>query len=141
MEFKQCEFCRKPFQYMGKSICSECMLKLDEEFIIIREYLWEHDGASIEEVSEETGVSRKTILYLLKEERLLVGDENEAASGILQCEACKKPIYTGRMCADCKKQLITELNQSISVVKPLKRLPEPAEEVSIKGLAKLQVKK
>ena len=141
MGFKQCEFCRRPHKDMGKGVCVECLLKLDEDFIEIREYLYEHENANVEEVSEATGVSRKSIFYLLKEERLLVGEESENAGGILKCESCKKPIRTGRMCVFCKKEVITALNDSIRI----SRLPKPVEkdspEKSIKGLAKLDTKK
>ena len=141
MEVRQCDFCRMPYQSTGKKICGDCLLKLDEDFIEIREYLWEHDRAGIDEVIEATGVSRKSIIYLLKEERLIVGDENGPGRGILTCESCKKPIHTGRMCADCKKEVLFAIQESIGAVasKP-KRRPEPYEEESFKGVAKLQLK-
>ena len=141
MGFKQCEFCRRPYEDMGKRVCGECLLKLDEDFIEIREYLYDHDRAGIEEVSEATGVSRKSIFYLLKEERLIVGDENGSVNGILKCEACKKPIPTGRMCAGCKKAVITALNESVSAYNLPRRVVADDDEMeSIRGVAKLQVK-
>jgi len=139
MQVKQCEFCRMP--HLGNRLCADCLLKLDEDFILVREYLYDHDGADIEEVSAETGVSKKTIFYLLKEERLLVGDENGRANSILTCESCKKPIHTGRMCTGCKKEVMTALQQSVSAVKvPKQVVYDDVEEVSIKGVAKLQLK-
>ncbi|MCL2662296.1 MAG: flagellar protein [Oscillospiraceae bacterium] len=141
MEVKQCDFCRMPYQGTGNKICGDCLLKLDEDFIEIREYLWEHDRAGIDEVSEATGVSRKSIMYLLKEERLTVGDESEPGSGILTCESCKRPIRTGRMCAGCKNEVMSAMQESIgAVVSKPKRRPEPVEEESFKGVAKLQLK-
>ena len=141
MEIKQCDFCRMPFQSLGKRVCGDCLAKLDEDFIAIREYLYDHDGAGIEEVSEATGVTRKTILYLLKEERLLVGDENgNGGGGILTCESCKRPINTGRMCQDCKKEVLKVLHENVSVVRKPKPKPQEANEESIKGVAKLQLK-
>jgi len=141
MEIRQCDFCRMPYQTTGKKICGDCLLKLDADFIEIREYLYDHDGAGIDEVSEATGVTRKSILYLLKEERLIVGDENGSGCGILTCESCRKPISTGRMCASCKKEVLSAIQDSVGVVvsKP-KRRQEPVEEESIKGVAKLQLK-
>ena len=141
MEIKQCEFCRMPYQSIGKKICGDCFAKLDEDFITIREYLYEHDRAGIEEVSEATGVSRKSILYLLKEERLLVGGDNGDVGGFLKCESCKKPINTGRMCASCKKQIISEMNESISAISiPKKKEKEVEEDESMDGVAKLSLK-
>jgi len=128
-----------PYQSLGKKICGDCLLKLDEDFILIREYLWEHDRAGIEEVSEATGVSRKSIMYLLKEERLIVGDEN-GPGGFLICESCRRPISTGRMCAACKKEVLSAIQESVGPVSMPKRKPEIVEEQSIKGVAKLQLK-
>ena len=96
MEVRQCDFCRAPYQSMGKKLCGDCLAQIDEDFISIREYLYDNDGAGIEEVHEATGVPRRTIMYLLKEERLIVGDENGKGCGFLTCESCKKPINTGR---------------------------------------------
>jgi len=128
---------------MGNKLCNDCLKELDEDFIIIREYLYEHDRAGIEEVSEATGVSRKSIIHLLKEERLIVGDEKDGGGGILKCEACKKPINTGKMCAGCKKEIAKELQESVSTAAPIKRpkrVERTPEEDNIKGVAKLQVK-
>jgi len=140
MQVRQCEFCRKP--HLGNRLCSECLVKLDEDFILVREYLYDHDRAGIEEVSEATGVTRKSIFYLLREERLLVGDENGCANSILICESCKKPIHTGRLCPGCKKEVLTALHQSVSAARPLKPIAydDEFEEQSIKGVAKLQLK-
>ena len=140
MEVKQCEFCRMLYQSPGNRLCNDCLIKVDEDFIKIREYLYEHDGAGIEEVSEATEVPRKSIMYLLKEERLLVGDENGSSGGILKCEACKKPINTGRMCAECKKEVLSAMQESVSSYsRPIRRVEEKSED-SIKGVAKLQLK-
>jgi len=115
-------------------------MKLDEDFILIREYLYDNDGAGAEEVSEATGVSRKTIIYLLKEERLLVGDKK--GRSILRCETCRKPINTGRICTNCKEEVQQAIQENISAVKaprPVKA-EEPEEEKPLKGVAKLQIK-
>ena len=140
MKVRQCDFCRMPYQSFGNKICNDCLMKLDEDFILIREYLYEHDRAGIEEVSEATGVTRKTILYLLKEERLIVGDENGNSGGILKCETCKKPINTGRICAPCKKEVLSAIQENVSAVRRPKQKKEEREEESARGVAKLQLK-
>jgi len=139
MEVKQCEFCRMLYQSPGNRLCNDCLIKVDEDFIKIREYLYEHDGAGIEEVSEATGVTRKIIMFLLKEERLLVSSDSMGGGGILICEACKKPINTGRICESCKKEVISALQDSIRDVKSPIQRPESADEYpnKNKGVAKL----
>ena len=141
MEIRQCDFCRMPYQSLGNKICKDCLTKLDEDFIKIKEYLYENDGAGIEEVVEATGITKKAIMHLLKEERLIVGSDTGDIGAILKCESCKKPIRTGKMCADCKKEVMTVIQQNVSAVPlPKKKKEEDKEEVSIKGAAKLQLK-
>jgi len=117
-------------------------MKLDEDFIKIREYLYENDGAGVEEVSEETGVTKKTILFLLKEERLIVGDEGGNINGILNCESCRKPIHTGKLCKSCKNQVLSAIQESVGPVRRPKQIVKEdlVEEENIKGVAKLQLK-
>ena len=140
MEVRQCEFCRMPYQSLGSRICNDCLAKLDEEFIMIREYLYENEGAGMEEVAEATGVPKKSIMYLLKEERLTVGSDDGDGGGLLTCESCKRPIRTGRMCGSCKNQVIADMQENVAVVKRPKQRTEETEEVSIKAAAKLQLK-
>jgi len=113
---------------------------LDSAWFLIRDYLYENGNAGIEEVSAATRVSKKYIMYLLKEERLLVGDENGDVGGFLKCESCKKPIRTGRMCGSCKNQIISEMNESVSAISIPKKKVEEVEEESTDGVAKLQLK-
>jgi len=139
MEIKQCDFCRKPHQNPSSKLCRDCHIKLDEDFIKIKEYLYENEGAGIDEVSYETGVPRAIILHLLKDERLTVGKDDSDGGGFLTCETCKKPIRTGRMCADCKKEVISAVQQNVGPV-VIKKKPEPVKEESLKGSAKINVK-
>ena len=140
MEIRQCDFCRVPYQSYGSKICGDCLAQLDIDFMTIKDYLYENEGAGIEEVAEETGISKKSIMYLLKEERLVVGDKDGDGDGFLTCEACKKPIPTGRMCKSCKKEVMSALQESVGHVVMPKRKPGVVEEKSIKGMAKLQLK-
>ena len=139
MQVRQCDFCRMPYQSYGNKICKDCLMQIDLDFFKVRDYLYEHEGAGIEEVADATGVSRKAIIYMLKEERLSVTDSNGGSGGYLTCESCKKPINSGRMCAGCKTEVLKALQPNAPAVKP-KPAPAPEqEEVSIKGMAKLQL--
>ena len=140
MEVKQCEFCRVPFHSYGSRICKDCLIRMDEAFFRVRDYLYEHDRAGIEEVSHATGVTKKAIMYLLKEERLLVGDDKGDVGGFLRCEACKKPINTGRMCKGCKNQVLSEMQQVVTVPKKQKEIKSETEDESMDGVAKLSLK-
>ena len=110
MNIIQCTICKKPFQPLSGKVCNDCLRKLDEDFVTVRDYIYENKHASVDKVSEETGVSKQAILHLLKDGRLQIED---AAIGMLRCEVCKKPINTGRMCENCKKSLATKMDKSI----------------------------
>lgn len=141
MGVKQCDFCRMPYEDMGRRICAECYLKLDKDWFIVRDYLYEHEGAGIEEVSYETGVSKKSILFMLKEERLTVTTSEGGNAGILHCESCKRPISTGRMCVSCKNQVLSAIQESIGPIRrPKQTVIDDLEDDNIKGVAKLQLK-
>ena len=141
MEVRQCDFCRMPYHSTGKKICADCFLKIDKDFFVVRDYLYEHEGAGIEEVADATGVSRKSILFMLKEERLTVTTSEGGNAGILACESCKKPISTGRMCPSCKNKVLSAIQDSVGPVrKPKRAVEEDIEEEYLRGVAKLQVK-
>jgi predicted amidophosphoribosyltransferase len=100
-EYRQCKSCGQIYHYNGQPLCAACVLKTDQEFKRIKEYLYENPGASVAQVVEATGVDEKTVLYLLKEGRL----EMKSAAGFLVCLSCGEPIRSGTMCAKCAKKL------------------------------------
>ena len=119
MNIIQCKTCKKPFHSLGSRICHDCLKKIDEDFIIVRDYIYENRNTRIDKVSEDTGVDKSTILYLLKEGRLTL--DNPDSEGLLLCELCKKPISSGRMCDECKGKVASSMDKSIKGNKP----PQP----------------
>lgn len=109
METRICESCKHMFRYIaGPVICPQCRAKQEELFKLVKEYLREHPGANVPEVTEATGVSSKLILRFLREGRLEVTEESPIA---LTCERCGKRILTGVRCEACERVLLKELNQ------------------------------
>jgi len=139
MEIKQCDFCRRLHQTLSSKTCRDCLVMLDEDLSKIRKYLYDNEGAGVEEVSEATGVPKKSIMFLLKEERLsVVEGSGDGSRGMLSCESCKKPIMTGRLCVSCKKEVMSAMQNAAPAPAPKKKA-EAEEEKNIKGVAKLQV--
>ena len=101
MQVKQCRICGKLFQSVGSYSCFECEERLDQEFRLVRDYLYEHPRADITEISKETGVSERSILQFLKEERLTLFVPSES----IRCEHCGKPVAAGKICSDCRDRL------------------------------------
>lgn len=110
-EFMNCKKCGKVFNYIGGTpICSVCKEKDEDTFKKVKEYLYEHTGATLSEVSTALEVSVEKIKSYLKEGRLeIVGNEGNM---ILECETCGKAIRTGRFCNECSKGLTNDLKDT-----------------------------
>lgn len=107
----QCKKCARLYQPFGSApYCPSCMEEMENNFDLVKEYIYEHPLANAVEISQETGVPEKDIFYFLKEGRLSVSE----GSGMLVCESCGRSITTGRYCESCKKSLERELSSSIN---------------------------
>ena len=137
MNIIQCTFCKKPFQSLGRKICGSCLEQMDKDFITVRDYIYEHKQTNMDTVSEETGVAKQIILYLLKEGRLIL-DDDSGGGGVLFCESCKKPINSGRLCKECKDKVSTTMQKSIDTHKPASSSGSAHD--NFKASAKLQQK-
>lgn len=109
MRLKKCDICTRPFQDMGLPFCPYCMQELEDQYILVREYLYDNPNASLEAVAEATGVPAKVILYFIKDGR--VREVN--TSGLLRCDQCGKSIDSGRFCESCMAKIDER------VIKPL----------------------
>ena len=136
MNIIQCSICKKPFQTLGGKICGNCLERIDKDFITVRDYIYDHKRANIDTVAEETEVPKQIIMHLLKEGRLII-DDTDGNGGLLNCEVCKKPISTGRMCKDCHNAVASTMQKNIGEKQPAqpqkKDLPAPG-----KGTAKIK---
>lgn len=103
MTIRNCSRCGRMFQAEGATkLCSRCLDNDEEDFKVVREYVYDNPGANITEVSEETGVSEEKILKFLRQGKLMLKDE---VSMVLDCERCGKPIKTGRFCDSCSHEM------------------------------------
>ncbi len=115
MDLINCKKCGRLFgSENGEVHCSKCRDNDDEDFKKVRDYLYDHPGASVQEVSEETEVSEQKIIKFLKQERIeIVEDEN----AVLGCERCGVSIKTGKYCEKCKNDLKKELSAALGDLK------------------------
>jgi len=111
MNIIQCSLCKKPFQSIGRRICPVCLEKTDKDFITVRDYIYDHKHANLDTVAEETGVSKQIIMHLLREGRLIL--DTPDGDGVLTCEACKKPINTGKLCKECAEKVSSRIQGNI----------------------------
>lgn len=102
MAYINCHKCGKliPERDNGEVLCKTCEALEDSPYRRVREYVYNHQGANILEVSEATGVSKGLILQYLKEGRIHLMDDKSLLS---RCETCGRVIDRGRICLECMK--------------------------------------
>lgn len=114
-EIRNCPRCGKIFTYFGRTICNKCLETEENEFKIVKEYIYDNPGATISEVSQETEVSVEKIIRFLREERLEIKSEN--SNLLLECEKCGRAINSGRFCENCKGQLNKDFRREFGMDK------------------------
>jgi len=112
MDVRNCKKCGKVFAYNGYNTCPQCKKQDEEEFMVVKEYVYDNPGADIQLVSQETGVEVKKILRYLRDGKLEIREGN--GNLILDCERCGAAIKTGRFCERCTVEMQRELRSSIS---------------------------
>lgn len=109
MDVKSCRSCGKLFNYLaGPPICQSCKKKLEDKFIEVRDYIREHESATIQQISDDNDVSVKQIKQWVREERLVFTDKSPVG---LSCETCGAMIRTGRYCNKCKNSMASDLKK------------------------------
>ena len=107
MNVKNCRNCGKLFNYIGGlPICMACKEEAEAKYQVARDYIRDHRGASVKEVSEECDVDEQQIRQWVKEERLVF--DTESGIGVV-CESCGVAIGSGRYCSKCKLDLVNGL--------------------------------
>lgn len=123
MNVRNCRKCGRVYNYVtGPNMCPSCREAMDKKFGEVKEYVREHRGASIQEVSEVCEVEVGQIHQWLKEERL---ELVEGSGIVLHCENCGTPIYSGRFCQNCKNDMARGFSKAIAPA--AKPQPEPAK--------------
>jgi len=90
----------------------DCKKQDEINFKRVKEYLYEHPGASLHEVSKELEISVQQIKMYLKEGRLEIVGEN--GNMFLECEKCGKSITTGRFCKECANEVTSDIKSVVS---------------------------
>lgn len=111
MDIRNCSRCGKVYKYDGFRVCPNCRREDEADFQKVKEYIDEHPGANIKEVSDATEIDSKKIMEFLRAGRLEIMDENNL---ILSCERCGKPIKTGKFCDKCAFEIQKELKGAIT---------------------------
>lgn len=123
MNITKCKGCGKLFPRGTTAFCLDCMNKLDEDYRTVREYIYDHPDANVQQTAEATEVAEWEIVYYLKESRLTLRGE----TGYLRCEQCGRPIDSGHLCDSCLSMFGTRLNDGLRQQEMLRRQQEEAK--------------
>jgi len=114
-EIRNCPRCGKIFTYISRPICNNCLEVEENEFKVVKEYIYDNPGASISEVSQATDVTVEKIMRFLREERLEISSENNNL--MLECERCGRAIKSGRFCENCKADINKDFKREFGLDK------------------------
>lgn len=110
MDVRNCRSCGKLFNYLGGvPLCPSCLRDLDKKFEVVKNYIYDHPEANIQEVAEENEVTVQQLRQWVREERLAFSADSLVG---LECESCGTMIRTGRFCNLCKDKLANTLGNA-----------------------------
>ncbi|GBF10533.1 TIGR03826 family flagellar region protein [Tepidibacillus infernus] len=101
-KLSNCPRCGKLYVAGVKEVCPACEKEIDQEYQRCADYLREHKGANIYELSEATEVTIKQITKFIREGRISIAD---APNMGYPCESCGTIIQEGRLCNQCRGRL------------------------------------
>ncbi len=111
-DIMNCRRCGRMFQSVNnQKICARCRDTDEEDFKIVREYVYDNPNTNVNETAEETGVAKDKILKFLRQGKLVLKSEEGIG---LDCERCGKAIDSGRYCDECKFAMTKELQGAAS---------------------------
>jgi hypothetical protein len=91
-----CNACGKLFPRVSMRLCTACSLKEEHRFDLVRQYVKDHDGASVVEIARGTGISGSDVRKFLDGGRLV---EIGGGAGTCTCGG------VGTRCKYCRSQL------------------------------------
>ena len=136
MELKNCATCKKLFQYHGYGyiLCPECRRTDEAQFQLVKKFLDQYPGSEGKEVFLATGVPINTLIKWVREGRLI--SSNAINLGAV-CDICGKPVCTGKLCPECKKDVVKKFQEEEKeTIESLEKILPPSEKG--KGMRFLQ---
>ena len=103
MSVMNCHKCGRAFSQLGGvPLCPACVKIEEQLFEEVKDYLRDNPGATMTEITEETGASAKKILRYIREGRL---EPSKGIQGEITCDRCGVTIGKGKFCDKCANRL------------------------------------
>lgn len=109
----------------GPVVCPKCREAKEAKFQEVKQYIVDHTGADIKEISEECDVDLPQIHQWIREERLQFAEDSPIR---IACEGCGAMIRSGRFCEKCKNEMANGFKTAIG--KDKKPVSEPQKKTS-----------
>lgn len=111
-KLRNCAQCGRIFSpTRGENLCRDCRMKEEEMERQVMIYVRDHQGISIKEAVEATGVSEKIVKRMARE-GMFVKNGLTTANFLYPCTGCGRPISTGTYCSDCLARLRVETKKA-----------------------------
>lgn len=109
-ELFTCRKCRRLTNRLVGGLCGACYSKQDELFTEVREYIYAHKKANMQEITREFNIEPLIIEKWIRDGRLEVTEDSPIKP---VCERCGTSILTGKYCVECQGKVIKSLNQAL----------------------------
>lgn len=119
MEVRNCRGCGKLYNYIGgpyRNLCPNCIEKIEEKYLEVKEYIQDHHNATMTEVAEECDVSTRQIEQWIRDERLVIADDSPIG---ITCERCGASIKVDVSVKDVRIKWLITLAQCMVSLMPL----------------------
>lgn len=104
MSLTNCKECGNIMVENPSGLCPGCLRDEEEAEDIVAKFLREAERASVEEISQATGVKEKTVLRMIKRGRITT-----EVPISYPCDTCGAPILEGRICSECANNITKQL--------------------------------
>ena len=95
-------------------MCPSCYMAEEEEFLKVKDYVYDNPSAKVEDIVEETGIEEKKILKWLQEGKLI---PSKGTNITYPCKNCGKPITSGEYCRNCIDLIKGDIKKGLEKVK------------------------
>ncbi|HAI85812.1 MAG TPA: hypothetical protein DCL63_02335 [Firmicutes bacterium] len=109
MPLGNCTRCGKLFNRLSRPVCPDCAREEERHVDSVMAFLRENPSATIEEISQSTGVDIKIVLRLIRDDRL---QATSAYTAVRNCKACGAPLTAGHYCGYCLRKFGQALSGS-----------------------------
>lgn len=101
MNYHNCPSCGRLVmgQSEGELLCKRCAIEEGDPYKRVRDYVYDHRGATVLETEAATGVSRSLIMKYVKEGRISLMEDRSILN---ICKDCGVAIDYGEYCRTCK---------------------------------------